>query len=182
MLKFFACYIWLILGFLTAFMILFSSEKIFKYFPVPLITMLVWMTGEMDSGILHPKTKNIRLKKHRLKEDPEHPEYNGISHNSEDNLQFEGNIIHSHTILFESFNCTSGTAHLFFAAYVLLFSIVIMNLLIGLAVSDIGSLMKSARRESIISQINMINEMSDRRSTILYRYCLPQCVKKLFER
>ena len=85
-------------------MILFSSEKIFKYFPVPLITMLVWMTGEMDSGILHPKTKNIRLKKHRLEEDPNNPEYNGISHNSEDNLQFEGNIINSHTIQFETFN------------------------------------------------------------------------------
>ena len=75
----------------------------------------------------------------------------------------------------------SGTTDVFFAAYVLLFSIVIMNLLIGLAVSDIGALMEIARRESIISQINMINEMSDRRSTILYRYCLPQCVKKLFE-
>ena len=59
--------------------------------------MLVWMTGEMDSGILHPKTKNIRLKKHRLEEDPNNPEYNGISHNSEDNLQFEGKI-HSPTI------------------------------------------------------------------------------------
>ena len=70
---------------------------------------------------------------------------------------------------------------MFFAAYVLLFSIVIMNLLIGLAVSDIGALMESARQESIISQINMINEMSDRRNTIAYKYCLPQCVKKLFE-
>ena len=75
-----------------------------------------------------------------------------------------------------------GTAHLFFAAYVLLFSIVIMNLLIGLAVSDIGALMEIARRESIISQINMINEMSDRRNTFVYKHCLPQCVKKMFER
>ena len=93
MLKFFACYIWLILGFLTAFLILFSSEKDFKYFPVPLITMLVWMTGEMDSDILHPKTKNIRLTKNRTEEDTidvPTSEYIGISHNSEDNLQFEG--------------------------------------------------------------------------------------------
>ena len=100
MLKFFACYIWLILGFLTAFLILFSSEKDFKYFPVPLITMLVWMTGEMDSDILHPKTKNIRLKKKRTEEDPidvPYSNYIGISHNSEDNLQFEG-------ITFESFH------------------------------------------------------------------------------
>ena len=75
----------------------------------------------------------------------------------------------------------AGTAHVFFAVYVLLFSIVIMNLLIGLAVSDIRALMEIARRESIISQINMINEMMDRRTTFVYKYCIPQCIKKLFE-
>ena len=77
---------------------------------------------------------------------------------------------------------SAGTAHLFFAVYVLLFSIVIMNLLIGLAVSDIRALMEIARRESIISQINMINEMMDRRTTFVYKYFIPQCIKKLFER
>ena len=94
MLKFFACYIWLILGFLTAFMTLFSSEKIFKSFPVPLITMMVWMTGEMDSDILHPKTRNIRLVKERGwdAKDPENPQYVGISHSSDDYLQFEGKL------------------------------------------------------------------------------------------
>ena len=75
-----------------------------------------------------------------------------------------------------------GTAHLFFAAYVLLFSIVIMNLLIGLAVSDIGALMEKARRESIISQINMINEMMDHQTSFIYNFFVPKCIKKLFER
>ena len=97
MLKFFACYIWLILGFLTAFMTLFSSEEIFKSFPVPLITMMVWMTGEVDSDILHPTTKNIRLVKERPSNDPKNPEYHkpeyvGYSQESKDYLQFEGNI------------------------------------------------------------------------------------------
>ena len=94
MLKFFACYIWLILGFLTSFIILFSSEKIFESFPVPLITMMVWMTGEMDFDILHPKTRNIRLVKERGwdEKDPHNPRYVGISHNSDDYLQFEGNL------------------------------------------------------------------------------------------
>ena len=75
-----------------------------------------------------------------------------------------------------------GTAHLFFAAYVLLFSIVIMNLLIGLAVSDIGALMEIARKESIVSQINMINEMMDHRTSFIYNFFVPKCIKKLFER
>ena len=75
----------------------------------------------------------------------------------------------------------SGTAHFFFAAYVILFSIIIMNLLIGLAVSDIKTLMESAARRSIISQINLVNDMMDMRSTLIYRFCAPAFVKQLFE-
>lgn len=95
MLKFFACYIWLILGFLSAFMTLFSSEEIFKSFPVPLITMMVWMTGEVDSDILHPTTRNIKLIKDKENPqwDPRKPEYVGYQRESKDYLQFEGNIV-----------------------------------------------------------------------------------------
>ena len=75
----------------------------------------------------------------------------------------------------------AGTAHFFFAAYIILFSIIIMNLLIGLAVSDIGALMESASRGSIISQINLVNDMMDLRSTITYRFCVPEFIKQLFE-
>ena len=57
-----------------------------------------------------------------------------------------------------------------------------MNLLIGLAVSDIGALMEIARRESIISQINMINEMMDHRTSFIYSFFVPKCIKELFER
>ena len=98
MLKFFACYIWLIMGFLTAFMILFSTEGIFQNFPVPLITMLVWMTGEMDSNILYPKTTNINLLKERKWDETNltRPRYVGHSENSDDYLQFEG-IIYKYT-------------------------------------------------------------------------------------
>ena len=57
-----------------------------------------------------------------------------------------------------------------------------MNLLIGLAVSDIGALMEIARRESIISQINLINEMMDHRTSYIYNFFVPKCIKNLFER
>ena len=75
----------------------------------------------------------------------------------------------------------AGTAHFFFAAYIILFSIIIMNLLIGLAVSDIKTLMESASRESIISQIHLVKDMMDLRSTITYRVCVPEFIKQLFE-
>lgn len=76
----------------------------------------------------------------------------------------------------------TGTAHFFFAAYVALFSIVIMNLLIGLAVADIDALMKKAKRENILSQIDMIYDMMEIRATPIYRYCAPECLKTLYER
>ena len=89
MLKFFACYIWLILGFLTAFMILMSTKRIFQNFPIPLITMLVWMTGELDyAEILYPKSENIHLVKER--DHKEEPHYVGYSQKSNDSLQFAG--------------------------------------------------------------------------------------------
>ena len=75
----------------------------------------------------------------------------------------------------------AGTTHFFFAAYIILFSIILMNLLIGLAVSDIKTLMESASRESIIRQITLVNDMMDLRSTIAYRFCVPEFIKQLFE-
>ena len=56
-----------------------------------------------------------------------------------------------------------------------------MNLLIGLAVSDIKTLMESASRGSIISQIQLVNDMMDMRSTLFYKYCVPAFIKQLFE-
>ena len=91
MLKFFACYIWLILGFLTAFMILLSTNRILQNFPIPLITMLVWMTGELDyAGILYPKTENIHLVRDRTENQTDQRHYIGYSQKSDDYLQFAG--------------------------------------------------------------------------------------------
>ena len=75
-----------------------------------------------------------------------------------------------------------GTAQVFFIAYVLLFSIVIMNLLIGLSVSDIADLKEKAQKASIISQIKMINGLMHLRTTVVYRYCVPSNIQKIFER
>lgn len=57
-----------------------------------------------------------------------------------------------------------------------------MNLLIGLAVADIDALLKKARRENIISQIELIYDMMEIRVTPIYRHCAPECLKTLYER
>ena len=89
MLKFFACYIWLILGFLTAFMILMSTKRIFQNFPISVITMLVWMTGELDYvEVLYPKNEEIHLLKHKDSDDESH--YVGHSQKTPDIMQFAG--------------------------------------------------------------------------------------------
>ena len=77
---------------------------------------------------------------------------------------------------------TTGTAHFFFAAYVVLFSIVIMNLLIGLAVTDIEALMKKAKRETIIAQMNLIYDMMEIRNSPIYKYCAPDFMKAFYDR
>lgn len=162
MVKFFLCYIWLAIGFLVAFKIFFSEERVFDGFPVPLITMLVWMLGELEyADKIFPEDVKQNLTKQGDKGDEKH--YVGTEESEEVYLQF------------------AGTAHFFFAAYVILFSIIIMNLLIGLAVSDIKTLMESASRGSIITQIQLINDMMDMRSTLIYKYCVPAYIKQLFE-
>ena len=56
-----------------------------------------------------------------------------------------------------------------------------MNLLIGLAVSDIADLMGKAKKASIISQIDLINGLMNLRTTVAYRY-VPSSIKTFFEK
>ena len=191
MLKFFACYIWLGFGFLLAFKILFPHDRTFAGFPTPLITMLLMMLGDINIGMIFPTQTRIILEKHQqLKEDAVSDKddsdsyYGGNSDDEKNYLQFSGDS--KYPCFKFLFNMVilhiTGTAHFFFAAYVAIFSIVIMNLLIGLAVADIDALMKKARRENIISQIELIYDMMEIRVTPIYRYCAPECLKTLYER
>ena len=52
-----------------------------------------------------------------------------------------------------------GTAQLFVFLFIFLVSIILMNLLVGLAVSDIQGLSKSAKLEQLIQQVELINYM-----------------------
>ena len=95
MVKFFLCYVWLGIGFLVAFKIFFSEERVFDGFPIPLITMLVWMLGELEyADKLFPEDTILNLTKSKgtLENGTELSSYYGKEESSEDYLQFSGEI------------------------------------------------------------------------------------------
>ena len=95
MTKFFLCYVWLGIGFLVAFKIFFSEERVFDGFPIPLITMLVWMLGELEyADKLFPEDSKINLTKKRGKDDDgnEVSNYIGVLESETEYLQFAGEI------------------------------------------------------------------------------------------
>ena len=64
MLKFLSCYIWLALGFMMAFVIFFNTERNLQSFPDPLITLLVWMLGELEyKDAFYPEDEEINLER-----------------------------------------------------------------------------------------------------------------------
>ena len=96
MLKFFACYIWLGFGFLLAFKILFPHDRTFNGFPIPLITMLLMMLGDINIGMIFPTKTHINLEMKELKEDDDYlfekSTYGGDSDDEQYYLQFSGDI------------------------------------------------------------------------------------------
>lgn len=153
--------------------------------------MLLMMLGDINIGMIFPSTTHINLEKKELKEDAEDDDtykssYGGNSDDEQNYLQFSGETWKQISVcqipVHGNSSHITGTAHVFFAAYAALFAIVIMNLLIGLAVADIDALLKKARRENIISQIELIYDMMEIRVTPIYRHCAPECLKKLYER
>ena len=93
MLKFFLCYVWLGIGFLVAFKIFFYEERVYEGFPIPLITMLVWMLGELEyADKLFPETTTLFLNKSKieLENGTDISNYRGTQDSEDDYLQFAG--------------------------------------------------------------------------------------------
>ena len=64
MMKLFLFYIWLIIGFMTAFMIFFSGDRKYSDPFLALVTMIVWMLGELEyADILFPNDEVTKQKK-----------------------------------------------------------------------------------------------------------------------
>ena len=70
-----------------------------------------------------------------------------------------------------------GTAHLLVLCFIFLVSIILMNLLVGLAVSDIQGLSKSAKLNQLVQQVELINYMEGWLFSPIFRWS-PENVKK----
>ena len=62
------------------------------------------------------------------------------------------------------------TAHLTIVLFILVFCLVIMNLLVGLAVSDIHLLMKDGKRRQLLARVELISFVETFRKTKLFRF------------
>ena len=146
MIEFFASYIWLAIGFMMMFFILFSSTRFMRItsFPGAMVTILVMMLGEIDYHDLYYQTDQKFV--FQLKDG-----------------SGEGKVIEEPA--YQDFPVTGQFTMILF---ILVFCLVIMNLLVGIAVSDIRQLMKSGRRDEHLSQVELISSVESFRNTKLY--------------
>jgi len=150
MMEFSVAYGCLAVGFMMAFMILFSSNEPFNKFPGTLVSVFVMMLGEINYQELYYPQKEI--------------------------LNSTTGAIEGET----EFQQFPGSAQLIVILFVLVFSIVIMNLLVGLAVSDISALLKSGKRDQLIAQVELINYVEGACSSKLFEF-LPLKIQGLFK-
>ena len=155
--KFFCTYIWLAIGFMMCFVILFSGERQFNNFPDALVSMLDMMVGELQfPDLFYPEDTTINITK--LTENSFSGEY--VQTNK--HLQFPGVTKHLNSQLSgENKLLFTGTTMVLYVGFEVMFCIVLMNLLVGLAVSDIDSLMKGGRRDLLRAQVRLVDHVLD---------------------
>ena len=156
MIEFFASYIWLAIGFMMMFIILFSYETALniKSFPGALVTILVMMLGEIGYNDLYFPT-DLR-----------------INMTNSNTGKIEEDPVYQHFPV---------TAHLTIVLFILVFCLVIMNLLVGLAVSDIHLLMKDGKRRQLLAQVELISSVETFRKTKLFSF-LPGSLQTTMKR
>merc|ERR1719219_1693545 len=144
MLEFFTSYLWLAIGFMMMFIILFSCERSLKIanFPGALVTILVMMLGEIN--------------------------YSDLYYNTDFTFKFNKTEQGGTISEVDSFQQFPGTAHFVLIVFILVFCLVIMNLLVGLAVSDINKLTKTGKRDQLLAQVELICSVESFRNTKLY--------------
>ena len=146
MLEFFTSYIWLAIGFMMMFIILFPCEPSLKIanFPGALVTILVMMLGEINyTDLYYPTDQNFTL-------------------------TLGGTVGAGEISEVDTFQQFPGSAHFILVIFILVFCLVIMNLLVGLAVSDIRQLTKSGKRDQLVAQVELICSVESFRNTKLY--------------
>jgi len=129
-------YISLIIGFGFSFMILFPNSPAFdiRNGPAAFVKVIVMMLGELDYGELY---------------------YNQNQHF---NLTTKNRIDIEQSTEGQMFPVT---AHIILIGFVILVSIILMNLLIGLAVSDIQKMTKEGKHYRIVQQVELLNDLHE---------------------
>ena len=153
MLIFCVSYIWVVIGFTMMFTILFSWKKHLniKSFPGTIVSILVMMLGEVEYLDLQ-YPQDLRLTQDNGKIDEE-----------------------------AAFPLFPITAHLALLIFVLACCLVVMNLLVGIAVSDINELMKTSKIDQLVDRVELACSVLNFRTTITFR-CLSKKFQNLFAR
>ena len=152
--EFFASYIWLAIGFMMMFIILFSTSPALNItnFPGALMTILVMMLGEINyQDLYYPSDQRFNF-----------------TITNESGL---GNV--TEKTAYQNFPVT---AQFTLSLFILVFCLVIMNLLVGIAVSDIRQLMKTAKGDQLLSQVELISSVENFRNTQLFKF-MPNLVQ-----
>ena len=143
-LHFMIAYSPLIIAFAVSFMIMFPSNDAFSIFPTAIIKVSI-----IAKYIILLDNSPFQLFVMMLGE---------IDY--EDLYYPQKEFLSGSDIVSESEHQTfPGTAHLLVLFFIFLVSIILMNLLVGLAVSDIQGLSKSAKLNQLVQQVELINYM-----------------------
>ena len=152
--NFFVAYSSLVMAFALSFNVLFPEEEAFGFFVTSFMKTLVMMTGELEyNDLYYPSSEKIDL--------------NGtyvIQHSKNDsNLNMTtaniGRVGDVEIIEETQKQIFPFTPHVLLALFVALVSIVIMNLLFGIAVSDVQDIHKKSKLLQSEQQVDVINYM-----------------------
>ena len=149
-------YIWVVIGFMMMFTILFSWKRHLniKNFPGPIVAVLVMMLGEIEYlDLQYPqdlRITNLTNGNGKIEEEPVFPQF-------------------------------PITAHLALLLFILGFCLVSMNLLVGVAVSDINKLMKTSKIDQLMDRVEHAGSVLNFRKMTTFKY-LPKKFQERFRR
>ena len=121
------------------------------------LKVLVMMTGEFEYvELMYPETENI------MKQNDTWSKINDANNEID-------------------YNHFPGLSHLSVLGFIIFVGIVMMNLLVAIAVNDIKQLSKTAKRDQLMSQAELINYMERIIGFWVFRRLLPSKIQELFK-